>query len=217
MDLVNILQKKTITSQSLEGGIKDVERYSSLKKRDTMLSKVSDFINKYLDPSKDTYQNLYINGVLLELQLTKNEYYWALSISSENDFKLHLKRSKNFSCFINNYNPVVWKAWQASIGLQPVYNHYKAVSYMTAYFSKSTLEAMKQAVQETKLQNLSARVTMKKLAYSFTCSRQMSIQEDFYLCLPELWLRKCQPGVMFLNTNLPHERVKLLKTKKELL
>ena len=45
----------------------------------------------------------------------------------------------------------------------------------------------------------------------------MSIQEDFYLCLPELWLRKSQPGVMFLNTNLPHERVKLLKTKKELL
>ena len=138
-----------------------------------MLSKVSDFISKYLDPSKGTYQNLYINGVLLESQLTKKEYYWALSISSENDFKLHLKRSKNFSCFINNYNPVVWKALQANIGLQPVYNHYKAVSYMTAHFSKSensTLEAMKQAVQEIKLQNLSARVTMKKLAYSFICS-----------------------------------------------
>ena len=76
---------------------------------------------------------------------------------------------------------------------------------------------MKQAVQEIKLQNLSARVAMKKLAYSFICSRQMSIEEAVYLCLPELWLRKCLPGVMFLNTNLPHEQIRLLKTEKELL
>ena len=33
----------------------------------------------------------------------------------------------------------------------------------------------------------------------------MSVQEAVYLSLPKLWLRKCQAGVMFLNTNLPHE------------
>ena len=56
------------------------------------------------------------------------------------------------------------KAWKANIDLQPVYNYYKAVSYITAYFSKSensTSEVMKQVVQEVKLQNLSARVAMK--------------------------------------------------------
>ena len=37
------------------------------------------------------------------------------------------------------------------------------------------------------------------------------------LWLRELWLRKCQPGVMFLSTNFPHERIRLLKTEKELL
>ena len=74
---------------------------------------------------------------------------------------------------------------------------------------------MKQVVQEIKLQNLSAKVAMKKMAYSlFICSRQMSVQEAVYLCLPELWLRKCQPGVMFLNSDLPHERIRLLKTEK---
>ena len=133
-----IFKEKTIIAQQLEDGIKDVERYSVLKKkRDTTLSKVSDFINKYLDPSKDTYRkDLSIDGVLLELQLTKKEYYWALSISSQNDFRLHLKRDTN-SCFINNYNPVLLNAWQANVDLQPVYNYYMAVSYMTAYFSKS--------------------------------------------------------------------------------
>ena len=212
--------EKTIIAQPLDDGIEDVERYSILKKRDTILSKVSDFINKYLDPSKDTYQkDLSIDCVLLELQLTKKQYYWALSMSSESDFKLHLKRDTN-SCFINNYSPVLLKAWQVNIDLQPVYNYYKAASYMTAYFSNSensTSDAVKQAVQEIKLQNLSARLAMKKLVYSFICSRTMSVQEAVYLCLPELWLRKCQPGVMFLNTNLPHERIRLLKTEKELL
>ena len=112
------------------------------------------------------------------------------------------------------------KAWQANIDLQPVYNYYKAVSYLTAYFSKSensTSEAMKQVVHEIKLQNLSARIAMKKLTCSFICSRQMSVRETVCLCLPELWLRKCQPGVVFLNTNLPHERIRLLNTEKELL
>ena len=91
---------------------------------------------------------------------------------------------------------------------------------MTAYFSKSqnsTSEAMKQAVQEIKLQNLLARVAMKKLAYSFICVRQMSVQEAVYLCLPELRLRTCQPSVMFLSINLSHERISILKIEKELL
>ena len=72
MGLVDFSQKKTIIAQPLEDGIKYAERYSILEKRNTILSKFSDFINKYLDPSKDTYQkDLPIDGVLLELQLTE--------------------------------------------------------------------------------------------------------------------------------------------------
>ena len=179
--------EETINAQSLEDSIKDVKRYSISRKRDTILSKVSDFINNYLGPSKDTYQkDSSMNDVLLEFQLTKKEYYWTLSISSDNDFKLHLKRDTN-SCFINNYNSVLLKAWQVNIDLQPVHNDYKSVSYMIAYFSKSensTSEAMKQEVQEIKHQSLSAREAMKILACSFSCSRKMSVQEAVYLCIP---------------------------------
>ena len=60
---------------------------------------------------------------------------------------------------------------------------------MTKIFFKvrnSTSEAMKQDVQETKLQDLSARVAIKNLAYSFICSRQMPVQEAVYLCLPDI-------------------------------
>ena len=55
---------------------------------------------------------------------------------------------------------------------------------------------------------------MKKLAYSLICSRLMPAQEAVCFYLPELWLKKCQPGVRFLNTDLPHKRIRLLKTDK---
>ena len=48
--------EKTIIAQPLEDGIKDVERHYSIlkKKKNVILRKVSDFINKYLDPFKGT-------------------------------------------------------------------------------------------------------------------------------------------------------------------
>ena len=56
------------------------------------------------------------------------------------------------------------------------------------------------------------RDAMKKIAYS----RQLSVQEAVYNVLPELWLRKCSPGISFINTNLPNNRIRMIKSKKEL-
>ena len=71
---------------------------------------------------------------------------------------------------------------------------------------------MKQAAKETKKQNLNVRDAMKKIVYS----RQLSVQEAVYNVLPELWLRKCSPGISFINTNLPNNRIRMIKSKKEL-
>ena len=46
-------KEKKFVVEPFEDLIKDVERYHFLK-RDAILSKVNDFINKYLDPSTDT-------------------------------------------------------------------------------------------------------------------------------------------------------------------
>ena len=53
---------------------------------------------------------------------------------------------------------------------------------------------------------------MKKIAYS----RQLSVQEAVYNVLPELWLRKCSPGISFINTSLPNNRIRMIKSQKEL-
>ena len=82
--------------------------------------------------------------------ITEDDYYWALSISPDNDYEIHLKRSTG-SCFVNNYNPVLLKAWEANLDIQPVHNYFKALTYMTACFPKSESEAsesLKEAAKE---------------------------------------------------------------------
>ena len=74
--------------------------------------------------------------------------------------------------------------------------------------------AMKQAAQDST--NLSFEDQMKKLAIAFLSNRQCSLQEAVYQLMPELWLRKTFPAVMFANSNLPNKRFRVCKSKNEL-
>ena len=54
-----------------------------------------------IDPTKDNFtQLLSIKESLYGLQISKDDYYRALSISSDEDLELHLKRQLS-SCFFN--------------------------------------------------------------------------------------------------------------------
>ena len=53
---------------------------------------------------------------------------------------------------------------------------------------------------------------MKKIAYSFIGSHQLSVQEAVY----NVWLRKCSPGISFINTNLSNNKTRTIKSKEEL-
>ena len=57
---------------------------------------------------------------------------------------------------------------------------------------------------------------MKKIAYSFISPRQLSVQEAVHNVLPELWLRKCSPRISFINTDLPNNRIRMIKSNEEL-
>jgi len=148
------------------------------------------------------------------LEITEQEYYTALSISPDEDFEIHLYRPPN-SCFVNNYFAVGLEAWEANIDIQPVFNTYKAVSYMCSYFSKCESQsslALKRAAQESS--ELDFKDRMKKLLIAFLSHRQCSLQEAVYQPMPELWLRKTYPAVLFANSNLPEKRYRVCKSQK---
>ena len=151
--------ENTIVATPLPSDLSDEMKNSILSERERILLKVKEYIDKNLDPkkrnilnpTKDDFEKVpEISEILAELSVTEKEYYSALSISSDSDFQIHLKRQPN-ACFINNFFSEGLQAWQANIDIQPVFNHYKAVTYMCAYFSKAedeTSEAMKQAARK---------------------------------------------------------------------
>ena len=71
-----------------------------------------------------------------KLKILEPDYYVTLSISSDNDFQIHLKREPN-ACFINSYFVEGSQTWKVNINIQTVFNDYKAVTYMCANFSKA--------------------------------------------------------------------------------
>ena len=138
------------------------------------MSTVKQHIDNNLDPGKhdilnplkeDFEETPSIKSILAELGITEDQYYNALSISSDSDFQIHIKREPN-ACFVNNFFTEGLQAWKANIDTQPVFNHYKAVTYMCTNFSKAedeTSEAMKQAAREALAGNKSDYEKMKAI------------------------------------------------------
>ena len=88
-----------------------------------------------------------VSEVLEELSMTEQEYENVLKISDDNSYQLHLRRPID-SCRVNNYFDIGLLAWEANIDIQPVFDYYKAVTYVCSYLSKQEDEcsqAMKQA------------------------------------------------------------------------
>ena len=116
-------------------------------------------IDKELDPAKvDFYDQTKeefvktksITEILQELEISKVDYEKGLPVSCDDDYEFHLEKPPD-SCFVKNDFESSTLAWEANIDIQPVINHYKAVSYMCAYLSKIKDEcsnAMSRAVKE---------------------------------------------------------------------
>ena len=217
----------TIVSEPLPDELSQQERNDILQQRESVLSKVKEYIDlnlnpkkvNILNPGKENYiEPKGISEILAELEIPEQKYYHALAISTDTDFQIHLKRFPN-SCFVNNYFVDGLRAWEANLDIQPVFNHYKAVSYMCVYFSKSedeSSEAMKQAAREAKKVNHNSYEQMKAISRAYIIKRECSVQEAVYLIMPELWLRKSYPRVIFANSNLPGNRFRICLSEEEI-
>ena len=206
--MVVFFTDRTIIAVPLSKYIPEEQRVQILEQRSILLDKVSEYINTNLDPKqrnilnpcKDLFEEVPdIKDILQDLKISEHEYYNALSTSQDADFQINLNRPPN-SYFVNNYFDEGLSAWKANIDIQPVFNHYKAVTYMCAYFSKSEdeiSEAMKQAAKEAVNLNKTNFEQIKSVARAYATKRECSIQEAVYLLLPELLASKNFPRCNF--------------------
>ncbi len=87
---------------------------------------------------------------------------------------LHLKRPVD-SCFINNYFVAGIKGFAANVDLQPVFNHYKCITYVCSYFTKDETEcsqAIASAAKEAKNTNMNVSDGLKKIGAAFSFNKR---------------------------------------------
>ena len=103
--------EKTIIGKPLAGNLLEEEGKNILAWRDSILKKVKAFIDEELNPAKrnfydktrdDYFEPKTIGHILTDLNIEKVDYEYALLISDDQNFQVHLKRPPN-SCFIINY------------------------------------------------------------------------------------------------------------------
>ena len=103
---------RTIVAEPLpEDMPEEIKNQVLIKNRSDLLSKVKRYIDTELNPSKknfyDSTRSDYevvktIEEILSLLEILKEDYQAALSISEDSDYQLYLKIPPN-SCFVNNY------------------------------------------------------------------------------------------------------------------
>ena len=211
---------RTIIAEPLPDDSADELKQPILEKQKEILTSVKEKINSVLNPSKpeDYDPNLTEADIFNSLGITEEEYYNALSISPDSDYDLHLKRPLD-SCFINNYFVAGIKGFAANVDLQPVFNHYKCITYVCSYFTKDETEcsqAIMNAAKEARADNMNVAEGLRKIGAAFLSTREVSSQECVYRCMPELWLRKIFPATVFVSTDLPERRIHVTKSQQEL-
>ena len=130
--------ERIIISLPLPNHLPDAVKINIPNERERILSIVKNYNDTHLDPRKrnilhphkENFEDIpSMKNILAELKVTEEEHYGASSISSDSNFPSHLKRKPN-ACFINNFFVEGLQAWKLNIDMQPVFNHYKAVTYM---------------------------------------------------------------------------------------
>ena len=131
-----------------------------MTKRKEIVSLVKQKIDESLNPSKANYNPMLTpDDIFQELRIIKEQYEKALSLSPDSDYDLHLKRPID-NCFINIYFVARIKGFVANVDLQPVFNHYKCITYVCSYFTNNETECSQgimNASKEAREINLNVR------------------------------------------------------------
>ena len=168
-----------------------------------MQKALDDGLNQTLE---ELYQKANINEI---------DYKEALK-GCANTPTIFLKRSPNETC-INNYNINILKIWRANHDIQFVTDAYACAMYILSYVSKGERqmgELLKAAAKECQNDG-SIKQQLRKLGNVFLTHSELSAQEAAYRAI-SLPLKRCSRVVVFVNSGLPEDRIRILKPQWKL-
>jgi hypothetical protein len=156
-----------------------------------------------------------INHLAPRERLQSAVYHYALSICSKGT-KVVLKRELH-DIFINNYNAHWMVAWDGNMDIQPCFDYFSVITYMTDYVCKAetkTTELLKDVKKAKKRENASTRDLMYALAQAYLTSREMGESEAYYKLDSNLHYKQSNVKTIFIGTGFPQNRAKFLRKCK---
>ncbi|VDI58301.1 Hypothetical predicted protein [Mytilus galloprovincialis] len=106
------------------------------KSNQTIYSAILTSVHEKLDELPQD-SDIALQSLLGELKIPQQLYVKALQwIKTKHGQPAVLLKRNITECFINNYNPISMKAWQANLDLQYATNVYACIIYVASYISK---------------------------------------------------------------------------------
>ncbi|KAL0198839.1 hypothetical protein M9458_007379, partial [Cirrhinus mrigala] len=179
--------------QSDEENRSEERDYASVAKE--QLQKVWDLLN-------DSNQNFETIAQLLnQVNMTYEEYEKHIEALSTSSLIVMERRPQD--CWVNGYNPMLLRAWNANMDIQFILNPYSCIMYMLSYISKAEHEMsdyLRRVIKDSSHDNLSDRECMKQVMNAYSKNREVSAQEAVARTC-SLKLKSSSRAVIFIPTD----------------
>ena len=142
-------------------------------------------------------------------------YHYAISVCNHGT-KVVLRRNLQ-DIFINNFNPDWMIAWDGNMDIQPCFDYFSIITYMTDYVCKAetkTTQMLKDVKKAKKKENAPHRDLMYALAQAYLTSREMGECEAYYKLDKNLHFKQSNVKTIFIGTGFPQNRAKFLRKCK---
>ncbi len=175
-----------------ENGSEERDYASVAKER---LQKVWDLLND----SKQSFET--ITQLLNQVNMTYEEYEKHIEALSTSSLIVMERRPQD--CWVNGYNPMLLRAWNANMDIQFILNPYSCIMYILSYISKAEHEMsdyLKRVIKDSSHDNLSDRECMKQVMNAYSKNREVSAQEAVARTC-SLKLKSTSRSVIFIPTD----------------
>ncbi|RXN36816.1 replicase helicase endonuclease [Labeo rohita] len=142
-----------------------------------------------------------VTQLLHKVNMTYEEYEKHIDTISTSSSIFMERRPQD--CWVNGYNPMLLRAWDANMDIQFILNPYSCIMYILSYISKAEHEMsdyLKKVIKDSNHDNLSERECMKQVMNAYSKNREVSAQEAVSRTC-SLKLKSSSRAVIFIPTD----------------
>ncbi|KAI4879221.1 hypothetical protein NFI96_027864, partial [Prochilodus magdalenae] len=146
--------------------------------KDTNMTQAKSKLQSVWDLLNDKTHNFESITQLLEtVGMTYQDYKECVKSLSTSSLIIMERKPKD--CWVNGYNPLLLRAWDANMDIQFILNPYSCIMYILSYISKAEHEMSDylKRVMKDMCPNSSERETMKQVMHAYAKNREVSAQE----------------------------------------